>query len=516
MDLLLYLGGLVVLFLVWIKVKGLEYVIIHQRWIFVCLFLLPLSVVFDVYYYLRAWIIFKMCSAPKQHDQRVRDIQRQVREWKNEGGKKHMCTGRPGWLTVSLRVGKYKKTHKNIMINMMDILEVDTKRQVVRVEPLANMGQVTALLNSIGWTLPVLPELDDLTVGGLVMGTGIESSSHIYGLFQHICVAFELVLADGSLVRCTEKENSDLFYAVPWSCGTLGFLVAAEIRIIPVRKWVKLRYEPVRGLDAICKKFAEESANKENQFVEGLQYSRDEAVIMTGTMTDHAEPDKTNCIGYYYKPWFFRHVEGFLRQNRVAVEYIPLRHYYHRHTRSIFWELQDIIPFGNNPLFRYVFGWMVPPKISLLKLTQGETIRKLYEQHHVVQDMLVPLKHIKSAILRFHEDIRVYPLWLCPFVLPNQPGMVHPKGDEDELYVDIGAYGEPKVKHFEAKSSTRQLEKFVREVHGFQMLYADVYMDRQEFWEMFDGTLYHKLRKQLNCEGAFPEVYDKICKSARH
>lgn len=42
----------------------------------------------------------------------------------------HMCTGRPGWLTVSLRVGKYKKTHKNIKINMMDILEVDTKRQV--------------------------------------------------------------------------------------------------------------------------------------------------------------------------------------------------------------------------------------------------------------------------------------------------------------------------------------------------------------------------------------------------
>lgn len=36
------------------------------------------------------------------------------------------------------------------------------------------------------------------------MGTGIESSSHIYGLFQHICVAYELVLADGSLVRCTE------------------------------------------------------------------------------------------------------------------------------------------------------------------------------------------------------------------------------------------------------------------------------------------------------------------------
>ncbi|KAI2517286.1 24-dehydrocholesterol reductase, partial [Homo sapiens] len=132
----------------------------------------------------------------------------QVREWKEQGSKTFMCTGRPGWLTVSLRVGKYKKTHKNIMINLMDILEVDTKKQIVRVEPLVTMGQVTALLTSIGWTLPVLPELDDLTVGGLIMGTGIESSSHKYGLFQHICTAYELVLADGSFVRCTPSENS--------------------------------------------------------------------------------------------------------------------------------------------------------------------------------------------------------------------------------------------------------------------------------------------------------------------
>lgn len=50
----------------------------------------------------------------------------------------------------------------------------------------------------------------------------------------------------------------------------------------------------------------------------------------------------------------------------------------------------------------------------------------------------------------------------------------------------------------------------------FQMLYADVYMDREEFWEMFDGQLYHKLRAELGCKEAFPEVYDKICKSARH
>lgn len=36
------------------------------------------------------------------------------------------------------------------------------------------------------------------------MGTGIESSSHKYGLFQHICVEYELVLADGSVVIVTK------------------------------------------------------------------------------------------------------------------------------------------------------------------------------------------------------------------------------------------------------------------------------------------------------------------------
>lgn len=46
------------------------------------------------------------------------------------------------------------------------------------------MGQLSRTLNHIGWTIPILPELDDLTIGGLVMGTGIETSSHKYGLFQ--------------------------------------------------------------------------------------------------------------------------------------------------------------------------------------------------------------------------------------------------------------------------------------------------------------------------------------------
>ena len=76
-----------------------------------------------------------------------------------------MCTARPGWMNVSFRKGLYKKTMRNIEVNLIDIIDIDEKKQTVRVEPLASMGQVTAMLNPLGWTLPVLPELDDLTVG---------------------------------------------------------------------------------------------------------------------------------------------------------------------------------------------------------------------------------------------------------------------------------------------------------------------------------------------------------------
>ena len=58
---------------------------------------------------------------------------------------------------------------------------------------MVTMGQLSRTLDRLGWTIPILPELDDLTVGGLVMGTGIETSSHIYGLFQVRKITVKLI-----------------------------------------------------------------------------------------------------------------------------------------------------------------------------------------------------------------------------------------------------------------------------------------------------------------------------------
>ena len=115
------------------------------------------------------------------------------------------------------------------------------------------------------------------------MGTGIESSSHKFGLFQHICRGFEIVLCDGSVVKCTKENDPDLFYAIPWSHGTLGFLVSVDIDIIPAPKYVKLEYEPVTSLKQAIEIFKKQTFAKENNhFVEGLLFSSEIGVIMTG------------------------------------------------------------------------------------------------------------------------------------------------------------------------------------------------------------------------------------------
>lgn len=148
-------------------IEMLEYLLTHHRWIFVCLFLLPISAVYKVFFYVRNKIVFWLASAPKLHSKRVRAIQQQVRIRSRSAEQlgTYMCTGRPGWLTTCIKVGRYKDTYQKIDINLCDILSINEDRQVVHVEPLVTMGQLSSALNPLGWTLPVVPELDDLTVG---------------------------------------------------------------------------------------------------------------------------------------------------------------------------------------------------------------------------------------------------------------------------------------------------------------------------------------------------------------
>jgi delta24-sterol reductase len=502
-----------------------EHVLTRYRGLFATLILLPVSVLYGACVSMRDRIAFSLKSAPAKHDQKVRRVIGQIEAWKRDGCREKLCTARSGWKSMSELVPTYKLSHRKIDVGLCDILEIDEERRLLRVEPLATMGQISRSLVPRGWTLPVVPELDDLTVGGLIMGFGVETSSHKYGLIQHICESFDIVTAEGKLLRCSPSENAELFYLIPWSHGTLGFLVAARLKIIPAKKYVRLHYRPVYSLDEMAEVFeAESRATEKNDFVEGLVYSRERAVILCGTMTDQAGTDgAVNPIGRWYKPWFYKHALTYLTERREGCEYVPLRDYFHRHTRSYFWTMEEIIPFGNHPLFRWLLGWALPPRIELLKYTETETTRRLRERHHVVQDMLMPIRYLAKSIRYFDDHFGLYPLWLSPMaVYENERGLgfIHPfrgeDGSTDELYVDVGAYGTPEKENFDNASALPLLEKFVLDHRGYQALYARTTLSRESFRAMFDHRDYDRLRERLPyCRDAFDEVYDKVSLQGR-
>jgi delta24-sterol reductase len=325
-----------------------------------------------------------------------------------------------------------------------------------------------------------------------------------------------------SLVNCSATENTDLYYSVPWSHGTLGFVVSVELQMVRAKPYVELAYLPYHTKSEAVREFARHSREAKYDFVECLAYSKDKYVVMVGTLVETKNIPGTvyNPIGRWYKEWFYKHVEHCLERNYGVArskkddrsstedtallgvhhrEVIPLRHYYHRHTRGLFWEMSDIVPFGNNVVFRYLLGWMMPPRPSLLKRTQTEALRKLYEQHHMVQDMLVPMGRLEECLGVFEAEAGIYPLWLCPFKIPSnasstqgskggkggasgpkERGFIHPcdGGKGEDLFVDVGAYGNPSVSNYEAKANHRRIEEYVRSVQGYQMMYADSYMSR--------------------------------------
>lgn len=125
--------------------------------------------------------------------------------------------------------------------------------------------------------------------------------------------------------------------------------------------------------------------------------------------------------------------------------------------RSIFWELEDMIPFSNHPLYRTLWGWMGAPEVSLLKLFQGPVIRRASVYAHVVQESIMPIRYLSEGIGRFDEWYGVYPLLVFPLRVYDRgdlSGFLHPQkhnliqGKDYGIWVDLGAYGAPRKVHF--------------------------------------------------------------------
>lgn len=173
---------------------------VQFRWIIVIFVVLPISATLCFLTYLGD--VRSECKSFKRrqkgHDANVKAVTKRLKE-RNPSKDGLVCTARKPWIAVGMRNVDYKRArHFEVDLSeFRNVIDIDKGRMIARVEPLVNMGQITRVTVPMNLSLAVVAELDDLTVGGLINGYGIEGSSHLYGLFSDTVVAYEIVLADG-------------------------------------------------------------------------------------------------------------------------------------------------------------------------------------------------------------------------------------------------------------------------------------------------------------------------------
>eukprot|EP01138_Halocafeteria_seosinensis_P010458 gb/GECG01010678.1/.p1 GENE.gb/GECG01010678.1/~~gb/GECG01010678.1/.p1 ORF type:complete len:376 (+),score=31.78 gb/GECG01010678.1/:1-1128(+) len=364
---------------------------------------------------------------------------------------------------------------------------------------------------------------------------GLESSAHKYGLFADTVQAYEILVANGDVLRATPEQNKDLFYAIPWSYGAHGFMMAVELDIIPCHPYVRQQYVTLHGRDEIIKHYKKHiMAEDPHEFVEVIFYSPEFAVLFLGDYAPSSEAEspenknRINEVDKWYKKWYYAHALDIVKEQNATVddpvvEYIPTRQFYHRHTKSIFWEGELILPFGNHPLFRYTLGWLMPLNVGILKLTQGEKLKEYYYTRHVCQDALVHVDKLKEGVEFFHKNFECYPLWSVGHrTYKTEPqGMMKPlekdrklKPGEYEMWVDIGAWYVPgpvwRHEPYDGTARRKAFEEWCIKENGYQCLYAVTEMTREQWRTMFNMDIYDHAREKYKSKDVFMDTYDKI------
>lgn len=119
-----------------------------------------------------------------------------------------------------------------VMIDLtpMKSVRIDPFAATARVEPGVTLGEIDREAQAFGLVTPT--GINSTTgIAGLALGGGFGWISRKFGLTSDNLVSADVVIADGSLVRASESENSDLFWAIRGGGGNFGIVTSFEFRL---------------------------------------------------------------------------------------------------------------------------------------------------------------------------------------------------------------------------------------------------------------------------------------------
>lgn len=505
----------------------------HQQWV-IGLVVMPVSFLNHLYHRcIKAIGRWKMARQPvdvqAQHREKVQRVTAEVKRWAAlpEANRPPIRTDRSGAASHSVRSSDKSGAHQVRMHDFNRILGIDLARGTVTVEPFVTVGELTTYLLQHDRMLEATLEMEDATLGGLALSQGMTTHSHRCGLVHDTVVRYEFVTGRGDCIEATATENADVFHAAGFSHGTLGFLTALELKIVPASRELLVSYSRCHSIDQLYRQYRHAIEHTDAFFLEAIIYSQTHAVLIRGDLlTDASRREaeargvQINRQGRWYKPWFFRHAEQ-VRDGQQ--EFMPMRDYLMRHDRSLCMTMLYVFPVGNHPLMRWLLGWMLPPKVTFLKALRPPEAREDAAREQIYQDLAFPIEHLTELVEYVDARLGIYPLLLYPCQVFDRGGFIRHPGAHGQpaaaeprtrYYLNLGIYGIPRAirdgdPHFNVIGETRALLEKLRGLGGFQHSYCDVFQTREEFYRMFDDMLAQSVRERLGSQ-PLVNVYDKV------
>ncbi|MGH3391386.1 MAG: FAD-binding oxidoreductase [Actinomadura sp.] len=392
------------------------------------------------------------------------------------------------------------------------VLSVDVEGRTADVQGMTTYEDLVDATLPYGLMPKVVPQLKTITLGGAVTGLGIESSSFRAGLPHESVVELEVMTGDGTVVTANrEGEHKDLFYGFPNSYGTLGYALRLRIELAPVQPYVRLRHLRFDTAESCAQAIKEigGSASYDGapvDFLDGTVFGRTELYLTIGTFTDSA-PYLSDYTG---EQIYYRSVQ------QRSVDFLTIHDYLWRWDTDWFWCSR---PFGvQHPLVRRFWPDAAKRSDVYRKLValdkRWQTSARIDRwrgkptREDVIQDVEVPVERLPEFLDFFHDEIGMSPVWLCPLVAQDD-WPLYPL-EQGRLYVNAGFWGTVPLPPGQIpEHHNRLIERKITALNGHKSLYSSAFYSRDEFWRLYDGKTYQRLKERYDRGGRLLDLFEK-------
>jgi FAD/FMN-containing dehydrogenase len=384
------------------------------------------------------------------------------------------------------------------------VLRVDAARRLLEVEGLATFESIVDQTLPHGLVPLITPELKHITIGGAIVGIGIESNCYRHGFVHDGLVEAEVLLPDGRIVTCSAERESDLFRALPNSYGTLGYILRASMRLMPALPYVHLHTTRFDDLDAYLEAMRAATQRADVDFVEGTFYSPSRLFLTVSRFVDQA-PRVDDILR---RNIFYKLIE---EQSDV---YLTTKDYLFRYDPDWFWNIPETPAYN---LFRRFApaslrssGFYKRYVDAKTRLLDRVAPRRAQSEEPLIQDWEVPWEQA-AELTRFalrEVDLGGKPWIVTAIRTPASPTLYPLKADT--LYYNLGCYCQVrKPAGRDAYHYTRIMDRKCFELGGIKMLYSSTFLSKDEFSRIYNGAAYDSLKARYDPAGRQRGLFEK-------